>query len=103
MFTAQPNRFIYDHKLHIKCETCDHSCISSLIQASTKLINIFITLYFYVTSHVANHRSFNLADDVALETEQPSNAVDEGAVRVVQPTDGDRHLWEAVRDRNGTK
>jgi hypothetical protein len=38
---------------------------------------------------------------VALETQQSSNAADEGAFRVIQPVDGDRHLWEIVRDRNG--
>lgn len=42
-------------------------------------------------------------DNVALETQKPSTAADEGAFRVVQSTDGDRHLWEAVRNGDGSK
>lgn len=43
------------------------------------------------------------ADNEALETQQPTNAADKSAFSVIQSTDGDRHLWETVRDRNGTE
>lgn len=38
---------------------------------------------------------------MALELQQSTNAADESVVRVIQSVDGDRHLWETVRDRNG--
>lgn len=51
------------------------------------------------------HREFieHLTDNVALETQRPSNAADESSVRTAEPADGDGSLREAVRDGDRTK
>lgn len=51
------------------------------------------------------HRQFieHLADNVALETQRPSNAADESSVRAAEPIDGDGSLREALRDGDRPK
>lgn len=73
------------------------------------MINIFITFIFFSTflyhrRAIIEHASFeHLADNVALETQQSTSAADKSSLRAVQSIDGDRHLWEVVRDRDGPK
>lgn len=78
-----------------------HDIYNSALNPRThKLINVFIISYFFMSHLVIASPTL---DNVALETQKPSTAADEGAFRIVQSTDGDRHLWEAVRNGDGSK